>query len=222
MTEDPPRFFLVSPPLAEADSFTGPLSAALDACDAACVLIRPDARAAGADAKRIVRALAPLAQDKDVALIVPDDPQLAVRSGADGCQIGRGAAGVDLAGALKALKPDRIVGAGALGGRDDAMTAGEMGVDYLMFGGPDDACAPEAVLERVAWWAEIFTVPCVAYAASLAEIAPLVAAGADFVALGEAGFLDPRGPAAAFAEAQALLESAHAARLQGLHDAGRA
>jgi thiamine-phosphate pyrophosphorylase len=41
----------------------------------------------------------------------------------------------------------------------------------------------EATLERVRWWAEIFEAPCVAYAASLDEVAPLAEAGADFIAL---------------------------------------
>ena len=40
-------------------------------------------------------------------------------------------------------------------------------------------------MERVAWWAEVFEIPCVGYVASLDEIAPMVAAGADFVALGD-------------------------------------
>jgi thiamine-phosphate pyrophosphorylase len=42
-----------------------------------------------------------------------------------------------------------------------------------------------AIEERVAWWAEVFETPCVAYAASLAEVGTLASAGADFVALGE-------------------------------------
>jgi len=55
-----------------------------------------------------------------------------------------------------------------------------------MFGEPDrDGHRPrfEAVLERVAWWAEVMTIPCVGYAALLNEIAPLARAGAEFVAI---------------------------------------
>ena len=47
------------------------------------------------------------------------------------------------------------------------MLAGESGADYAMFGEPDhDGRRPrfEAVLERVAWWAEVMTIPCVGYA----------------------------------------------------------
>ena len=38
--------------------------------------------------------------------------------------------------AIESLKPERIVGAGFLRTRDEAMTAGEMGADYVMFGEP--------------------------------------------------------------------------------------
>ena len=40
----------------------------------------------------------------------------------------------------------------------------------------------EAIVERVAWWAEVFETPCVGFAATLDEVEPLAAAGADFVA----------------------------------------
>src|SRR5262249_47086499 len=41
-----------------------------------------------------------------------------------------------------------------------------------------------AVEDRVAWWAEVFEVPCVGFAGSVDDVAPLVAAGAGFVAPG--------------------------------------
>ena len=68
------------------------------------------------------------------------------------------------------------------------MIAGESGSDYVMFGEPDQAGkrpAFSAILDRVAWWAELFEPPCVAYAGAFEEIAPLAAAGADFVAIGD-------------------------------------
>jgi thiamine-phosphate pyrophosphorylase len=50
----------------------------------------------------------------------------------------------------------------------------------------------------------VFEIPCVGYAAAFDEIAPLVMAGADFVALGYV-FDDARGPAAALAETATAL-----------------
>src|ERR1700704_6299966 len=86
-----------------------------------------------------------------------------------------------------ALQPQRIAGCGGLITRHDAMLAAEVGADYVLFGEPDqDGHRPafEAVAERVTWWAEIFEPPCVAFAATLAEVNGLAAAGADFIAVG--------------------------------------
>jgi thiamine-phosphate pyrophosphorylase len=113
--------------------------------------------------------------------------------------------------ALSSLGQDAIVGAGALERRDDAMSAGEAGASYVMFGEPDERgnrAAPELVLERVGWWTEIFNVPCVAYAGSLDDVGPLAEARAEFVALGDAVWNHPAGPAEAIKQAQAILANA--------------
>jgi thiamine-phosphate pyrophosphorylase len=89
---------------------------------------------------------------------------------------------------LDELKPDRIVGAGGLGSRHDAMVAAEAGADYVMFGEPDSQGRRpglDAICERVKWWADLFETPCVGYAADEKEASALAAAGADFVAVGE-------------------------------------
>ena len=91
--------------------------------------------------------------------------------------------------------------------------AGEAGADYLMFGdmGLGGRRTSGDVAERVAWWAELFQVPCMGFAGSLDEVEALVAAGADFVALGDWAFSDRGGLPAAVAEAARLLETAEAA-----------
>ena len=60
------------------------------------------------------------------------------------------------------------------------------------------------VAERVAWWARVFEVPCVGFAASLEEVEPLAAAGADFVAVGDCVFGDARGGATVASGCNAL------------------
>ena len=86
--------------------------------------------------------------------------------------------------------------------RHDAMVAAERGADYVMFGEPGAARPPlEAIGERIAWWAEVFEIPCVGYADHLDEVGALASAGADFVALGEFAFSDPRGPASVLRDA---------------------
>ena len=200
------KVYLFTPPLRQADlnDFAPSLTAALEAADVACVLARLAPGAEG-DARKIVARLIEIAAPGEAALLVEDDPRLAARAGADGAHMTAG--GAVLGEALASLKPERIVGAGLLRTRDDAMNAGEAGVDYVMFGEPRrDGFTPPAdeTIERVAWWAEIFEPPCVGYAASLDDIGPLVEAGADFVALADAIWASAN-PAEALAKARALL-----------------
>jgi thiamine-phosphate pyrophosphorylase len=175
---------LVTPAVTDAAAFTSILTAALEAADVAAVVLR----LAPGDERTLInriKALAPLCQQREVALLVEGHADLVARGGADGVH----ATGIAAFGeALESLKPERIVGCGGLSTRHDAMLAAEQGADYVMFGEPDAHDVRPAfaqVEERVAWWAELFEAPCVAYAASLDEVAPLVAAGADFIALGE-------------------------------------
>jgi thiamine-phosphate pyrophosphorylase len=182
MSDEAPRLFLITPRITDAAAFAPLLEAALDAGDVACVLARTDARDEGT-IKSVIRVLAPIAQARGAACLVDDNARLAPRADADGVQI-RGP-GPGLAEALAALKPDRIVGVGGLLGRDEAMEAGEAGADYLMFGGPDEATPHDVVRERASWWAEIFNVPCVAYAREPALAGDLVETGAEFIAICE-------------------------------------
>lgn len=182
------RLYLITPPLTEAGPFLPRLEAALDAGDVACVLLRT-ATADEGDAKALVRALGPAVQQRGAALLVEGDTRFAGRTEADGLHV----AGVGLAldEALEALRPKKIVGVGGLQDRDSAMAAGESGADYLMFGFPGDGQDVAAVAERVAWWAEIFNVPCVGYCADPAQAGAIGRAGAEFVALCEGFWDDP-------------------------------
>jgi thiamine-phosphate pyrophosphorylase len=182
------RLYLVTPPLGLADlaAFAPRFAAALAAGDVASALVRvaPEAQS---DARRIAERMVEAAAPYDAAILIEGEPRLAARVGADGAHVT--GVGDQLSDALASLRPERIVGVGGLRGRDDAMAAGEAGADYVMFGEPRrDGWAPPLAetAERVAWWAEIFETPCVAYAARLDDVAALAAAGADFVALGEA------------------------------------
>lgn len=203
-----PRLYLITPLVSDAAAFRPVLEAALGAGDVACVLVRTATMDAPAR-RQAVGLLAGVTQGQGAACLVENDAALALAAGADGVHLE--ATDAVLAAALDSLQPGHIVGAGGLTTRDAAMTAGEAGVDYLMFGVPASTEPHAAVVERVAWWAEIFNVPCVGYAATLAGIADLVRAGADFVALCDAVFADPRGAAAALREASAILSDLHTA-----------
>ena len=179
-----PRLYLLTPQLAETAGFAAPLATALAAADVAAVLLRLQ----DADERSLInraKALAPLVQSQGAALIIDGHADLVARAGADGAHL----TGLDdFTEALERLKPERIAGVGGLASRHDCMIAAERDADYVMFGAPDSAGNRppfDAIEERVAWWAELFELPCVAYAADLDEITPLVAAGADFIALGD-------------------------------------
>jgi thiamine-phosphate pyrophosphorylase len=201
-----PRLYLVTPPVAAPEPFARELEAALGAGDIAAVLLR----LAEADEPTLIdraRLLAASVQRRDVALLLDGHAGRAARAGADGAHLH----GIDaFAAALALLKPDRIAGCGGLASRHDAMLAAETGADYVMFGGPPGprrAGQPAFAdrLERLEWWAGLFEVPCVGYAAGRDEIAPLAQTGADFIALGDWIWTEPQGAAATIAAAAELL-----------------
>ena len=190
-----------------ADPIVADLQAALGAADVAAVVLR----LADADDRTLinrVQALARSVQDPGAALLLFGRPELVSPAGADGAHL----AGIDaFNAAVSILKPERIAGAGGLATRHDAMLAAEAGADYVMFGEADASGhrpSLKAIIERVEWWAEVFQAPCIGFAETLEEIAPLVTAGADFIALGDFIFADPRGPSATLAAAAERLKLA--------------
>jgi thiamine-phosphate pyrophosphorylase len=186
-TRPAPQLYLITPQLKD-ETWAQELAPVLSAAPFACML----AQSAGLDdtsAKKILRALSPLAAEHNTTLLTSSAPLIAVRSDVDGCHLlfKSEESDTQLRDALTTLKPQRIVGVGGLKTKHDAMAAGEHDIDYVMFGEPshDGYVGPfDQRLERVKWWADIFNVPCVAYAHELSEIADLCNAGADFIALG--------------------------------------
>jgi len=198
--------YLITPLLsaADANAFAKVFAEVLEAAPLACALVRL-APGAQTDAKAIVAPLLRAAVAADCALLIENDARLAARLGADGVHVA--GASADLVAAIEGLKPNRIVGAGSLRLRDEAMTASELGADYVMFGEPRHgarAMGLGSLAERVSWWAEIFETPCVAYAEAISAASELARAGADFVALDEAIWSAASPPEAA-RQAEALI-----------------
>jgi len=124
--------------------------------------------------------------DRDVAFIVNDSVTLAKRLGADGVHLGRSDG--DIREARAELGPSVQIGATCHDSRHFAMEAGEAGVDYVAFGAfyetqtKPSEYRPEP--EILTWWSRIFELPCVAIGGiTPANAPPLIAAGADFVAV---------------------------------------
>ena len=199
-----PRLYLVTPEIEDADAFAPQLHAALAAADVAAVLLR-FAEAGESTLIKRAKALVQIVQQKDAAAVVEGNAPPAALCGADGAHLTGTGVFEEM---VETLKPDRIAGAGGLVTRHDAMQAAEGGADYVLFGGADENGERpdfETVIERIGWWAEVFQIPCIGFAEQEDEIAPLCAAGADFVALGDWIWSDARGPAITVAAASHLL-----------------
>ncbi|CAN5362656.1 thiamine phosphate synthase [soil metagenome] len=199
-----PRLYLATPLVADPAQLASQLPALLASADIAAVLLR----LTPSDERGIIqraKALAPAVQKSGAALLLDGHYEQVPRSGADGANV----TGIEaMQEAMPTLKPDRILGVGGLITRHDAMMAGEAGADYVLFGEPDaqgERPSPDAIGERLNWWAELFEPPCVGFAASLDEARLFASAGADFILAGDFIWQDARGPQAALGDAAAAI-----------------
>ena len=199
MVEQSCRLYLVTPPRLDPAKFRDHLAAALDGGDVAAVQLR--LKDAEDDAiRRAIDTLWPVADAQGVTFILNDRPDLAAEPGCDGVHIGQDDADYNVARA--AVGARAVVGVTCHDSRDLAMEAGEGGADYVAFGAffetdtkQAKARADVGILE---WWSEFMVVPCVAIGGITPEnCAPLVRAGADFLAVMSAVWDHPQSPAAA-------------------------
>lgn len=181
------QLYLISP-LDVAGDFPQRLERALDAGEAAAFQFRVK----GVDQHEAARLAVPL-QDicaaRDVAFIVNDSIALAKRIGADGVHLGQGDGTVQEA--REALGREAQIGVTCHASRHLAMEAGEAGADYVAFGSffPSETKASEhrPEPELLSWWQALFEIPCVAIGGiTPVNCGPLVAAGADFLAVSHA------------------------------------
>ena len=192
------QLYLVTPPVLAPARFRDTLAEALDAGPVAAVQLRlkqwPDD-----ELLRAVDLLRPVAQQRGVAFLLNDRPDLAVRSGCDGAHVGQDDTPVAEA---RRLLAGLTLGVTCHNSRDLAMAAGEQGADYVAFGAffPTTTKTPPtmAEVELIEWWSELMELPCVAIGGiTPANCGPLLAAGADFVAVSAAVWSHPDGPATA-------------------------
>lgn len=194
------RLYLITPPrLDDLAGFGRSLAHALDAGDVAALQIRlkdaPDAVVAAA-----VDALSPIAQAREVAVILNDRPDLAAGLGCDGVHVGQDDA--PLAEARRIVGPERMVGVTCHDSRHLAMEAAEGGADYVAFGAFFPTATKEAATrpepEILTIWQETMQTPCVAIGGiTAANARGLAAAGADFLAVCAGVWSHGEGPAAA-------------------------
>jgi thiamine-phosphate pyrophosphorylase len=178
------QLYLISP-LEVGGGFADRLARALDAGPVAAFQYR--VKDIGQhEAARLAEPLQRICADREVAFIVNDSISLAKRLGADGVHLGQEDG--DPGEARAALGPEAQIGVTCHDSRHLAMEAGEAGADYVAFGSffptatKDVKHWPEPVI--LSWWTTLFEIPCVAIGGiTPANAAPLVAAGADFLAV---------------------------------------
>src|SRR5215475_11952272 len=194
------RLYLISPERIDQPAiFAADLRAAFDGGDVAAFQLRlkdvdDSAIARAADALR------PLCQHRHVAFIMNDRPDLAVRLDCDGVHIGQ--EDMPYAEARRIVGSDRQIGVTCKASRHLAMEAAEAGADYVAFGAffasTTKPITTPASLEILEWWSGLMEVPCVAIGGiTVDNCRPLVAAGADFLAVAGGVWNHKDGPGAA-------------------------
>ncbi len=211
MSEAQCRLYLITPQRLDPQAFRAPLAAALDAGDVACLQLRLK-DASEDEIARAVEILMPIAAARGVAFLLNDNAALAAKLGCDGAHLGQGDG--DHAAARRLLE-GRILGITCHASRHLAMEAGELGADYVAFGAFFPTKSKEtihrATPEILTWWHEMFEIPSVAIGGLTAEnCAPLVQAGADFLAVIGAVWNHPAGPAEGVRTMNAAIAAAFA------------
>jgi thiamine-phosphate pyrophosphorylase len=179
------QLYLISPLEWEPESLAQSLEAALSAGGVVAFRLRPAHRPHGS-----AQALQQICAGR-VAFLLQDDVDLALALGADGVHLS------DPAGVRAArgrLGPDRILGASCGRSRHAAMLAGEDGADYIAFGEVGRRPQPP-LLELIAWWNELFVLPCLLQGAFDEGNLGLVA-NADFIGVSDEVWRHPDGAAA--------------------------
>ena len=183
----PCQLYLISP-LDVGGGFADRLARALDAGPVAAFQFRLkdiDQH----EAATLAEPLQQVCAAREVAFIVNDSIALAKRIGADGVHLGQDDG--DPREARAALGPDAQVGVTCHASRHLAMEAGEGGADYVAFGAfyptTTKATTHRPDPSILSWWATMFELPSVAIGGiTPANAAPLVLAGADFLAVSNA------------------------------------
>ena len=202
----PCRLYLITPPKLEPVALAETLERALAGGDVASLQLRLK-DVTEEEIARAVEILMPIAQRADVAFILNDRPDLAKKFGCDGVHIGQEDA--SYAEAREAMGPNSVVGVTCHDSRHLAIEAAEAGADYVAFGAFFPTATKEAKtradMELLTWWSELMIVPAVAIGGiTVDNAAPLIAAGADFLAVSSGIWDHPEGPGAAVKAFNAL------------------
>ncbi len=201
------RLVLVTPRQFVPEVFTESFQAALGAGDVASAIVALDSNEEDVWRTAALALINPTI-NSGTAFLLKDHMKLVTEINADGLHTDAGEK--NMRQMVETLAPGRIVGAGGVTNRHEAMVAGETGVDYVMFGSWTSSDREELSFEDVKiltqWWAQLIEVPCIAPATSLQHVRELAEIGADFVAVRDFVWNHDLGPATAVAEINTVFD----------------
>ena len=204
------RLYIITPETFALETFPDLLAGALDAGDVAAVQLRLK-NAADDVWKRAIEALLPVASARSVLFLLNDRADLVTAAGCDGAHVGQ--EDMPAREARGAMGTGRTLGVTCKSSLDLADRAVEDGADYVAFGAffpstskqVTDLASP-VVLRG---WAERSEVPSCAIGGITAEnLAPLVQAGANMLAIIGGVWSHPDGPAAGVRAINAAIAAA--------------
>lgn len=201
------RLYLVTPPTIDFATFPAQVEAAFSGGDIGCLQLRLK-DASDADILNAARAIEPIVHAHDAAFILNDRPDLMDACKADGVHIGQEDLETwPIEKIRAAIGADAVLGITCHASVHLAMEAGEAGADYIAFGAfYPTSSKPREKLEKwgtpdldiLTWWQTYTVLPCVAIGGiTPGNCAPLVQAGADFIAAITSVWNHPDGPKAA-------------------------
>lgn len=160
------------------------VTAALNAAPIASLTLTP---APGTNALAVLKPAVHDAQKLGIAVLINADAGLARTLKADGIHVPWSATAQTAYGEARGQAGSHMmIGADAGRSRHTAMELGEADADYVAFGIPDHvgdrATAENRQVDLIAWWSDIFQIPCMATNVTSPQHAQRLAnAGADFV-----------------------------------------
>ena len=204
------RLYIITPERLDLRTFPDVLAQALDAGDVAAVQLRLKNADDGVW-KRAIDALRPVCQSRGVAFVLNDRADLVAATGCGGAHVGQ--EDMPAAEARRLMGPGRTLGVTCKASADLAHRAVEDGADYVAFGAffPSTSkqvttLADPEILRR---WSQRMELPsCAIGGITAANLAPLVQAGANFLAIIGGVWSHPEGPAAGVRAINAAIKAA--------------
>lgn len=191
------QLYLITPPHLNPHEFKPLLIDALEAGPVAAVQLRLK-QVTDEEIGQAIEILKPVVQNQNIAFILNDRPDLAIKYECDGVHIGMD--DMPIKQARQIIGDQLQLGVSCYDSKDMAMRAGEAGADYIAYGAFFPSLSKEtevrAPIDLLNWWSELMELPVVA----IGGITPqncksLVKAGADFLAVIHAVWGHAKGPA---------------------------